>query len=142
MSFLAAVLFTASFSSHAALPECEGKVFAYNEYEDKENGHIVEKHSVFAPTEWSSASEYEGLLIKSGEAVDSIEIAYSKEPGAKVRGKQSSGFSKWNKDGTYLKAEKLDPKKLLDNKDGVYVIRLLKNSKPICETTLEVSAAD
>ena len=135
--FLSSVLFLNFVSPRAlAVSECREQVWGFNIYEVLVKGQVQQRFSIFDVQDWSTASAFEGLLVKSGKV-------------AVVLKTDLSGSSKtyrfdveaWNIDKKYFKAKKLDTTEIFPrDKKGQFVLQILEKEKVLCESTFKVES--
>lgn len=137
------LLFLLLFQAHAA--DCKDRVFVFNEYEEKVEGRLVTKHSIFEPGEWSRHTDFQGLLVKKTDDADELVFEFrknAKKKAAKPDLVKNAALQTWSKDTEYKEAQGLEPQKFLSERIGTYTLRLKKGGKVLCESTFAVVGAD
>lgn len=136
------LLLLLSFSAHAKVPACGDRVQGFNVYEELgADKKIVEKESVFAVTDWSPDSSFEGLVVNGSEyGKAKVELELRKPKEAKAVNKKSFPLKAWDRRKEFLVVDGLDSESFVGKqKDGTLVVRLLNgNGKTICEDAHKV----
>ncbi len=119
---------------------CGNRLQAFNTYEDLEQGRIVEKYSLFSVTDWSDASAFEGIVIKSSED-PGLGMTFELRKGLNSKAVRSWDFkfSAWPKNSKFLYAKDFPPAELMDGAQGVYSLALKKGKEVLCKETHAIS---
>jgi hypothetical protein len=123
------------FSTTAFAGECGSRIKAFSTYEDYDDQMNKEIGvSIFAVTEYSPASSFEGLLIGRKEDKNSkVEVEVRKSAKGAAERKNDFSFQKWEIDKPYLVAGGLVPEDHIGFEEGFFVLRLTLNGKVLCE---------
>jgi len=122
--------------SVANFESCEKYVKVFNIYEEVLAGKTVENFSVFAVTDWSEDSSFQGLLLTK-EAPEKVELRISLGSRPVYEGIES--FETWEKDSQYRKAS-FDPEKFFANvsKAKTFSLELHSGNHVLCRETREI----
>lgn len=117
-----------------AKENCGGRIQAFNEYEEMQNGKIIEKVSLFDLPNWSPNEGFQGLAVRATEKPGTkLEVEMQK---AKKKQKASAALSAWAVRKDFQYAEKFNPKEFFSEKfsGGTFVVRLIVDGKVACES--------
>ncbi len=131
---------TATFTFHGnhvlAASTCRDQVWGFNIYEVLVKGQVQQRFSIFDVQDWSTASAFEGLLVKSDKVafVLKTDLAGSSKT-------YRFNVEPWSVDKKYFKAQNLDTKEVFPrDKKGKFVLQVLEKEKVLCESTFSVES--
>lgn len=119
-----------------AASTCRDQAWGFNLYEVLVKGQIEQRFSIFDIQDWSTASAFEGLLVKS----DKVAFVLTTDLGG---GSKTYRFSvePWSVDKKYFKAKNLNTNEVFPrDKKGKFVIQILEKEKVLCESTFKVDS--
>lgn len=118
-----------------AATSCNSFIQAFNEYTQKVEGKIVQKHSIFEMTDWSRNSRFQGFVLTDKVPANAEVVLESK---ASAKAKAVKTVSKKTKpfvqDSKYRVVE-LDLEKQLASSpagSGIYIVKVLADGKELC----------
>lgn len=120
----------------ANFESCEKYVKAFNVYEENLAGKTVENFSVFAVTDWSEDSSFQGFLLTK-DAPEKVELRISL--GTRPIYEGIASFETWEKDSQYRKAN-FDPEKFFANvsKAKTFSLEVHAGNHVLCRETKEI----
>lgn len=124
------------FANAAAPAACGDRIQAFNEYEELQNGKIVEKISLFDLPEWTPDAGFQGLAVNAGEKAQTrLEIEVRKKGAKKALKKKDWPVKAWNARKDFQVLDGFQPKDVFTEAaaGGTYVARLVLNGKVLCE---------
>lgn len=121
--------------------DCGERVRSFNEYEDKEKRRIVIKRSVSVAGPWNDHDAFDGFLTKADDEADELVLEFSPEKDTEKDVVKTAPLKPWKHDAAYHGAE-LDPRPVLNDRHGVYTVRLRKAGKILCESSFAVGGDD
>lgn len=128
---------TTAVAAPAKLAPCGTRIQAFNEYEEMDKDKkIVEKVSLFEPSDWSPNAGFEGLLVKSSED-PKTKLEIEVRPSKKKIAKAEWSVGTWGERKDFLAAQNFNRGKAVFGEDyklsGTYVTRLKVAGKILCE---------
>lgn len=119
----------------APAPACGDRLRGFSVFDVWENDELKERYGVHGILDWSDASAFQGIAVRSGDEKLQLEIDLRKNPKGKPQIQGSYEFKAWEKDKSYFAADGFNGEKFFKNADDghTFILRLKDGDKVVCE---------